>query len=242
MAFLATGARWGGSSISLPSAIFGSNLKLWLKGDAGITIGTGVSTWADQSGNANNFTQSTGGSQPSQISAGLHGMNTVRFNGSSQYMVGPAIGSLLSASAYGVFLVARPITVTGTPANSPELKPGFIADQGGYFEMVMDTTPRAQGAHYDGADKAASQTIAAATWYELFQWYDGTNINFTVSGSGTTQAAGSITSMTNVMQLGRTGTSNYANVEIAEVVIANAAPTGTQLSQVQAYLYSRWGV
>lgn len=36
----------------------------YLNADLGVTIGTGVSAWADQSGNGNNFTQATGGKQP----------------------------------------------------------------------------------------------------------------------------------------------------------------------------------
>lgn len=58
------------SSIILeqPKAIFNpkklNGLLIWLRSDLGITIGTGVSTWADQSGNGNNVTQATGSRQP----------------------------------------------------------------------------------------------------------------------------------------------------------------------------------
>lgn len=47
---------------------------LWLKGDAGITLDAGnVSSWADQSGNGRDFTQSDGGKRPT-TDAGLDGV------------------------------------------------------------------------------------------------------------------------------------------------------------------------
>jgi hypothetical protein len=36
----------------------------WIRADLGITLATGVSAWADQSGNGHHFTQGTGSSQP----------------------------------------------------------------------------------------------------------------------------------------------------------------------------------
>lgn len=58
-------------------------LKIWLKADAigGLSNGDPVGTWADQSGNGNDFTQATGGLQPLWETNQLNGLPIVRFDG-----------------------------------------------------------------------------------------------------------------------------------------------------------------
>ncbi len=67
-----------------------SGLKLWLKGDAGITIATGVSNWADQSGNGNNATQGAGAFQPAFIASesALNNRPVLSFDGTNDRMSG----------------------------------------------------------------------------------------------------------------------------------------------------------
>jgi hypothetical protein len=47
-----------------------------------ISVATGVSTWRDKSGNQRNFSQATGGTQPTLTPNGLNGNNVLSFNGS----------------------------------------------------------------------------------------------------------------------------------------------------------------
>jgi hypothetical protein len=47
-----------------------------------ISTATGVSEWRDKSGNARNFTQGTGGTQPTLTPGALNGRNVLAFNGS----------------------------------------------------------------------------------------------------------------------------------------------------------------
>ena len=54
-------------------------MALWLKADAGVTIATGVSRWADQSGNGNDVTQSTGSNQPAFNSNSINGLPGITF-------------------------------------------------------------------------------------------------------------------------------------------------------------------
>lgn len=58
--------------------INGSQLKLDLDSDLGITIGTGVSQWSDQSGTGNHLTQGTAGAQPAYVASVLDGHASVR--------------------------------------------------------------------------------------------------------------------------------------------------------------------
>lgn len=60
---------------------------VYLVGDLGITLGTGVSAWADQSGNGNDATQATGIMQPAFNASGLNGRGTLGFDGSNDHLV-----------------------------------------------------------------------------------------------------------------------------------------------------------
>lgn len=57
-------------------------LLLSVQSDLGVTIATGVSAWADQSGNGNSFAQAGGTQQPT-LSAGLNGHQGILFDGSN---------------------------------------------------------------------------------------------------------------------------------------------------------------
>jgi hypothetical protein len=51
---------------------------IWLRADLGVTLATGVSSWADQSGNGYNFVQAAGGNQPEFIANGVNGKPMLR--------------------------------------------------------------------------------------------------------------------------------------------------------------------
>ncbi|GEM_PF-4150300 len=63
-----------------------TNLNLWFKADAGITIATGVSNWADQSGNGNDVSQATGGDQPTVSPGALNGNDMLLFDGANHFL------------------------------------------------------------------------------------------------------------------------------------------------------------
>lgn len=65
-----------------------SNLKVWLKGDAGITLnGSDVSAWADQSGNGNDAAQADTAKQPAYVSNALNGIPGVQSDGVDELLM-----------------------------------------------------------------------------------------------------------------------------------------------------------
>lgn len=58
----------------------------FFSGDLGVTIGTGVSAWADQSGNGRNATQATGGNQPAYSATGLNSKGVITFDGTDDHI------------------------------------------------------------------------------------------------------------------------------------------------------------
>lgn len=90
-----------------------TGLKLWLGADTGITLdgSGGVSTWADQSVNGNNATQTTAANRPTVVANSMNGKPVIHFNGSGQYLNLPNV--MGSATAGEVFVVTKASAVSG---------------------------------------------------------------------------------------------------------------------------------
>jgi len=80
-------------------------LQLWLRGDLGITIATGVSVWADQSGSGNNVVQASGSLQPAYNTVTINGQLCVVGNGTNQYLQSGS--SAFNTGALTVLFVAQ---------------------------------------------------------------------------------------------------------------------------------------
>lgn len=97
------------------SIVTSKNAKLYLIGDLGITIGTGVSAWADQSGNSAHASQGTAGFQPSYNLTGLNGKGTVLFDGSDDFLNFTTFSRPAPATTPSWFwIIFRQITWTNT--------------------------------------------------------------------------------------------------------------------------------
>ncbi len=81
-----------------------SNLNLWLKADAGITIaGSGVSKWADQV-NSNDFTQVTNVDRPSWLDNSINFNPSIEFDASNTEFM-ELLGYSGFTNNYSVFMV-----------------------------------------------------------------------------------------------------------------------------------------
>ena len=69
-----------------PLTIIGGTPYFFYSGDLGVTIGTGVSNWADQSGNSRDASQGTGGAQPGYNASELNGRGVLTFDGTDDFM------------------------------------------------------------------------------------------------------------------------------------------------------------
>ena len=87
-----------------------TSLRAWFKSDTGTTIATGVSAWADQSGNGNNLVQATGSLQPALTSNAINGLPALTFDGADDTMT--VAFALVQPST--VFFVMRPIALVAS--------------------------------------------------------------------------------------------------------------------------------
>jgi hypothetical protein len=81
---------------------------LWLKADAGIS-GSPIATWADQSGNSRDASQSDATKKPTLVSNELNGLPVVRFDGSNDVL---AVSVPLTAQAT-ICMVAKKRSAPG---------------------------------------------------------------------------------------------------------------------------------
>src|SRR6187402_1279629 len=91
-----------------PSLVPTDGLTAWLMADAGVVKDGSdyVSLWQDQSGQGNDFSQSTSGSQPQWISTSFTIGGGLHFDGVDDVLV--LSGVELGVNDFTIFAVARP--------------------------------------------------------------------------------------------------------------------------------------
>lgn len=212
----------------VPSQLPG--LVLWLRGDLGITIGTGVSAWADQSGNGNNASQATGSKQPTlKLSDPAYGgQATLSFaSGSAQSMT---LAALLPAEPFTAYVVGE--------STSGASQQEFFAD-GNNRTLYFNNT---DWALYDGANATSSNTTQGSA-LAFCGVSDGVNVALYINASSPAAASHAATGLTasGTETIGSQGTSFYLNGKMAELIVYNQAHDPSHIQRVFQYFGSRYG-
>jgi hypothetical protein len=226
-------ARYG---ISLPTPVSIPSCNLWLRGDQGVTISTGVSSWADYSGVGNNVTQATGANQPtSHTSGGPNNQAYVAFSAAASQSLSLSAAAL-AASPWTVFAVAQ----SSTPGAE-----GFFFSVGGATNGMAfggSGAGTARALWYPGAAVLGDSALSP-TWE---QWTaQNTGAVSTLAINGTAQALTNSTTQPVAVATLTTGVGtgiggNFWNGGIAEVIAYNRALSSQEIAQVQAYLNARY--
>jgi hypothetical protein len=234
------GAR-GGAAAWSPLAL-GSTLKLWLRGDLGVTLNGGdVSAWADQSGNGQHFTQATGAQQPLYVASGISSMPSVAFTAANSDLLESSGFPSLSAAHVFIVMQANADPAAGSP------------DQGGLW--MFDGTaannshvPFTDGTIYDcfGTDvrKTTVNPAPAFTSPRIYSvktannawsnYLDGVLLWDLGGGSNTV-------SFTATPRLGKT-LSAFFDGSIAEVILCDAVQSAGNETDILDYLGARYTI
>lgn len=220
-----------------------SSLRVWLKSDDidadgdntdNPINGTAISTWSDNSGNTNNFTQA-GANRPTYNTTGT--FNAVNFNSglaTAQFMNGTITGSFANASAY---FVINPVN-TG---NSHSLFDNTTASL--RVEQWFNTS-RVGFTRYGVADYAT--TMASPFGINSIISYHkaggSTNLNVRVNAATQVLNIGSTTAGIPYDRIGRNSNgADEATGDFLEILLYNNSLNAAQTIIVDNYLSAKYG-
>ncbi len=231
------------ASALTPKVIFGSSLALWLRADSGITIGTGVSAWADLSGNARHALQATGGNQPAYSASGLNGKPAVVFDNADDELANLS-SWLADGSAYTVYMVGK-CTVDPDSLNSQTM---FRIQSSGGTQSVLQMRFSAgvYGVQTDGVAVAVNLSpgpfgVGTNSWYAVWgSDGSGGGANFTSRIKGVAKTTSGDAS--NISNINGYKIERHTNGwSCGEVIAVNALASGAQHSAAENYIRSFWG-
>lgn len=218
-----------------------------------ITSGTEVSAWHNGGGLSSHDWNSTGGKRPEWISNVKNGLGAVRFNATAgddgdtdeSLSINP-VAYLQSLSGCTMVIVHRSLIATsGRRIVTCTNTGGFLWGQ--------------DGTQWTGVMAGGTFTVDSATadtnWHHVVMRFDGsqtgntnrlkvrldgsdtpvtfsTNVNATTSASASSFYGGVDT----------TGSSNYYNGDIGEVMIFTRALTTSEILAVEQYVTNKWAV
>ena len=234
-----------------PTDITGCQLWLDAADSSAVTIATGVSQWNDKSGNSNNLTQSTTGSQPTYASSLITFAN-------DKYLNIPAT-VLNNLPTWSLFFVINPISSSNWIMSRQ--RDGM--DSYNILSMTLSSTTsggvqsgsvgnlywRSMNA---GTQLGSSDSLTTSTLQTCSLTYDGTILYFYKNGELNQATTGSFAiqnqTSPNTYTLGAliypSGIANpgVTNFRLGEMISYNTFLTNAQRERVEGYLAHKWGL
>lgn len=209
-------------------------LRMWLRADVGITLATGVSAWADQSGNGNNVVQGTAGNQPAYVaSGGANNQPYLSYTTANQALQ-MAAATFPGTQPVEIFVVAR---ATGVTAGNL-----YLLDMGANANATLLNS----GSHlqqYDGI-LANAIPIGLGVDFVIDSFFNGGASTLALNGAapvGPANAGSAGGTQVTVGNYGGGGGSGFQG-RIYEVAVYTARPplTPGELAQLQLYFATRY--
>jgi hypothetical protein len=231
--------RAGTGAQFLPTQLAGC--VLWLRADLGITIGTGVSAWADQSGTGDsnkNVTQGTGSQQPTRnaVDAAYNNQTTLSFSSAANQFLSSGTWASSLSPPFTFFIVGND-DGTATEQLYCDQKQGaanetsFYNPSGGFYGAIHAGGSFVSTLAVSNAKRVAAVVVNGAS--SVMYCNARTSI-----GTGTL-GAGSLVGVTMGASVANT---LWINGKIAEAIYYNTAFAPGQVAQIFAYAGARYGI
>jgi len=223
------GARQPETAAFAPTDI--ANLAAWYRADLGVTeSGGNVTAWADQSGNSRNL---SGGSPDLEATGGPNSTPTISFVAANSDKLTNTFSGL--SHPLHLFAVMRAITTSGVNG----LLCGNATSQ-----RFHDTQSPSPLVYFSGTILQPGVGWSDDSAHHLWEYkIDGTNTTVirgatTMIGSGTSPGTTALAGFT----LGQLPGLGYGSMKLAELLLYNAVISGTDLTNLRAYIASRYGI
>ncbi len=245
-------ALWLAQTARAQTLTVTTNLQLWLKADAGVTLdGSSVLSWADQSASPDAALQVAGApgpeNAPAFIASALNGKPALRFDGSDDYLTMPDTASLSITGDLTTYFVVKfddfssynavwAKTIDNLPAPTD-----FYTLPGSGFPQVY----RGDGTFGQLAAFASSVALTAGTYQTVGFAMEGTTCSHFIGGSVTSTGAINVVEGdldTPLMIGSRADFVTKMKGEIAEILIYDRALTPVERVAVASYLGTKYGI
>lgn len=215
-----------------------ANLAAWYAADKGITIATGVSAWADQSGNGNTLAQATTTKQPVfSAGGGPKGLSALNFDGVDDLLVTGAMAGLVAPVSY--YFLFKQITWT----LGDRIFDGAAVNTGTLLQ-ADGTLGGAVSPNFQSAACGPITTLPLGTWGVATFILNGASslirLNLGTAFTGTETATSPLG-----LTLAADGGNAFAlnsNIGVSEWLVYNGAHSTTQQNATIQYLMRKAGL
>ena len=224
-----------------------AGLVLWLTSDAGIIIdGSGnVQTWADQSGNGNDFIQNSASARPTLVTAaGPDGADVLHFDGLDDVLATPAqLVAGTSVTVFSVMAVREPgfPWALGTPVGDRMLYEGHPSGSvtgPDFFDVAHDNSHDAR-ASLPGINDDTYKILTitgSGTIHDVRVFMNGAPANMSGTGSNVPLDF----SPGNALGFVHTTANPFTEVDFAEFIVYDRELSETERVSVESYLANRY--
>lgn len=212
-----------------------TSLRLWLRGDAGVTSNAGkVSSWADQSGNGYHATMATVARQPTVVSNVLNGKPVIRFGGAQSLL----LAGVLQPNTFTVFVAGKNSKASET------------------FSMIFG--PGGSSANNQLRWENGSQALFVGTgnnlpiitsnigntrvYHALSSRYDGSTMSVYRDGNLTSTHSFVTSGPWDLYQIGAWYSSYFMEGDVAEILFYDSALSEANRTSANAYLKSKYAL
>lgn len=193
-----------------------------------------VGTWPNLGSAGGNFTN-TGTARPTYKTNQINGFPVVSFDGSNDRIQGAlAVSNYITASAFTIFAVIKPISVNGNGANNFDAAAVFT-DGGGFFGVTVKTSNDFL-LYQDAPNATATRGFTPSSWY-ILEGYKDPALKLSLNGGteGTAANPGNVGNVTGVGRIGNkyNDTLWFLQADFAELVIFNRTLNSTERQTIR---------
>lgn len=216
-----------------------SGLKAWLNASriTGIADGGTVTTWTDLTGNGNSPTQATAGKRPLYKANIINGQAVVRGDGSDDFLIMDPVAGGTIAQPLTIFVACQFIAL-GTGDSRT------IFDGGAVDRCVLYRKPEASPTwyYYGGSAEVDCGDAADTNPHYFVCIFNGASSSIRMDGTEIHQGSPGTEGMEDILLFENIAYTAAANLDIAEFGIYDSAVSGNDLTNLELYLASQYGI